>query len=372
MTSLVVRNTFFHFVNECKDNETTLGSSACRSSSAPPSCRPVTCTKHDDAASCVSTAIENGSSTQDSDDGRDKCKPAATQITTTSWASETDSDSDCETIAGFDSDGDFGEAQWSRSARRLKSPQVATIASEAVQQNLDVMAQTVTQLWSTLNYLEAQMQDPSQPVPAPEAPAAPAPAAVACSETASTPKKEVQTIRLAAFLSIDSAVSKPADMKTKLKLNSTATLFKPSYRCAEVDNVLTSTKEILAATPNVGAVDMVPGIMGAIATLSIKVQAPTGETTDSMYLSVAKKAKAALLEAAEWSHNVYVLGYEATPFEDSPYGPSFSTALVVAPSEWECSACWDTYQQGVCPRGSTCKWQHPGRDEIQPLRVVFH
>lgn len=72
---------------------------------------------------------------------------------------------------------------------------------------------------------------------------------------------------------------------------------------------------------------------------------------------VLQIAKRVLLRACETSQNVYVLGYDAQPFVESPVG--FATSLGVM--EDEQTACWSAYSRGHCCRGNYCKWTHPTR-----------
>lgn len=70
---------------------------------------------------------------------------------------------------------------------------------------------------------------------------------------------------------------------------------------------------------------------------------------------VLECAKANLLEAAGSSNDIYVMGYEATPFQTKPDG--FEATLGVMQDESQ--ACWDSYTSGSCCRGVRCRWQHP-------------
>mmetsp|Transcript_79006 Transcript_79006/g.207407 ORF Transcript_79006/g.207407 Transcript_79006/m.207407 type:complete len:304 (+) Transcript_79006:173-1084(+) len=65
--------------------------------------------------------------------------------------------------------------------------------------------------------------------------------------------------------------------------------------------------------------------------------------------------KQALLKAAEASDNIFVSGYEAEPFQNTPLG--FAVEVVMAPRPSE--ACWNVLKQGFCSRGCQCKWKHP-------------
>lgn len=133
--------------------------------------------------------------------------------------------------------------------------------------------------------------------------------------------------------------------------------------------LLNSVKGILDATSGVVGTTIV---LGNVATLFIDLLPNSPETTR---LSVSVISKSAILEAAKSTQIVYILGYEALPFQDNASGTGYAgTIAIMPPGKWN-SACWDTFTQGLCPRGAQCgakcKWWHPGRAEIQPLQVVF-
>lgn len=132
--------------------------------------------------------------------------------------------------------------------------------------------------------------------------------------------------------------------------------------------LLHSAKHALDSTPGVAGTSAVVGNAGTLATLFIDMSPNAPATTR---LSVCAIAKAALLEAAVSTEIVYVLGYEAAPFKDKDNGTGFAATLAIVPPDREFMACWDTITQGVCPRKCKCKWWHPGRDEIQPIQVIF-
>merc|ERR1740138_1400096 len=110
-------------------------------------------------------------------------------------------------------------------------------------------------------------------------------------------------------------------------------------------------------------VDVHLGVAGTLATMTV-----TCMMLDKSAAIVASKS--ALLEVAASSKSTYVLGYETKPFQDDADGSGFCCTLASMPVAWECSACWDTYTMGSCPRNRTCKWHHPGRTQLQPVRVV--
>lgn len=80
--------------------------------------------------------------------------------------------------------------------------------------------------------------------------------------------------------------------------------------------------------------------------------APCHRGQPSPVLQIAKRV---LLRACESSRNVYVLGYDAQPFAESPVGFAASLGIM----EDEPTACWSSYSKGHCCRGRLCKWTHP-------------
>jgi len=66
-------------------------------------------------------------------------------------------------------------------------------------------------------------------------------------------------------------------------------------------------------------------------------------------------AKQSLLQAAEASECIYVLGHRWSPFQQTPMGFFASLGSMRTTKK----ACWDVYNNGVCPRGCSCPWEHP-------------
>lgn len=67
--------------------------------------------------------------------------------------------------------------------------------------------------------------------------------------------------------------------------------------------------------------------------------------------------EAALLRAAEESSNVYVVGYEAEPFQSLTLCNGFKARLAFVENDQ--TVCWDFVSKGFCKRGCKCRWQHP-------------
>lgn len=350
--AIVVRNTFLHIDQRGKDCD--VPTSLCRSSSAPPSCR-VESPPSDDA-STVSTAIHSYTSMPPS------CTTWHNSEEASSAGWETDTGSDCEAC-------DIVSVPIE--VRLPSHSKGSGIAPEMAQQQLDEMSETVTQIWSTLRSLESELATRDEPPCRAGGNERKANSAVTANKE-DRKEKQKQTISLQSMMNSDRS-SVPIRSQFS-KLNSQSELFRPRS-FGEIDSVLASVRQVLASTPDVAAAEVIPGLMGALTTISIKLL-PASRTTmpgsrKSRQTCAAAIAQAALLEATNRSQHVYVLGYETKPFEDNPHGTGFSATLAVASAEWEATACWDTFQKGFCPRGSACRWHHPGREEIQPIRVTF-
>jgi len=130
-----------------------------------------------------------------------------------------------------------------------------------------------------------------------------------------------------------------------------------------VQDFLASVKHFLMLDSEVEDVDVNFTAEGTLASVSV-----TLDGDGASIGSVISAAKGILLDVAANSQSVYVLGYEAQPFKDVSES-TFMTMLASLPITWQRSACWETYQMGACPRGKSCKWQHPGKRELQPVRV---
>mmetsp|Transcript_56466 Transcript_56466/g.104553 ORF Transcript_56466/g.104553 Transcript_56466/m.104553 type:complete len:300 (+) Transcript_56466:253-1152(+) len=70
---------------------------------------------------------------------------------------------------------------------------------------------------------------------------------------------------------------------------------------------------------------------------------------------ILTEAKNALLQGAAESKSIFVIGYDAWPFLQTPYGFS----AVLGAMEDERQACWDFFSTGTCSRQGKCRWRHP-------------
>mmetsp|Transcript_45109 Transcript_45109/g.79377 ORF Transcript_45109/g.79377 Transcript_45109/m.79377 type:complete len:327 (+) Transcript_45109:150-1130(+) len=70
---------------------------------------------------------------------------------------------------------------------------------------------------------------------------------------------------------------------------------------------------------------------------------------------VLSAAKQSLLDNAEQSDQVYVLGYRKKPFMTTPLGFFVMLGTMSDPQQ----ACWEYFCNGCCARDEGCSWQHP-------------
>jgi hypothetical protein len=315
--ALVVRNTFLD-IDEPQENQQST-----RSNSAPPTCRH----KGDYESAAISTTYESTTEASDGDD-------CASMV---SWSSNTEHEDVSPPMTSYNSDSDC-ETPWHNPApvRRQNPHSSGRIASQpapgqltevAAQQQLEQMSQMVMDIWAKLREVESAVDAQCEE------------AVTAASES----KKQVD-----------------------VKLDAKAQPFKPSCsKPSEVQVVMGSVKEAVMPISGVAGVDVSMGPAGTLATISIQLESTASKS------KVLQTSKSALLEAAASSESTYVMGYEAQPFQDDIGGSSFTAVLASCPPAWECSACWDTYTKGICPRPRACKWQHPGRNELQPIRIIL-
>jgi len=246
------------------------------------------------------------------------------------------------------------------------------LTEEAAQKQLEMMSQAVMEAWSKLQALEAKLMD-SGDTPASmfilDGPAnTVGEAATQIEQT--TNQCQQHHLQLAASGSVGDAATKPQQTYTgKSSSPDVKGLFCSGVGAiGHAQTVLTSAKHVLDSTPGVVGTSIELATAGTMATLFVETSPSSQETAR---LSVKAISKAALLEAAASTQIVYILGYEATPFEDNVCGTGFAGTLAITPNSRQSCACWDTFTKGLCPRGSKCKWWHPGRDEILPIQVVF-
>lgn len=303
--ALVIRNTFLDISSDQDGGSPSNG----RSNSAPPTCRQAKNDKGDYNSAAASTCSD------------------LDEVASQSSNTEHEDVSAAMTEYGSDSDCDSPKQQ--RAAPRLSDADA--------EKQLELMSQSVMDIWAKLRAIESSIE-------------------VESAEPAAATEAEVPLAPVEG--SIAPAPGQP--------LHGNARPFVPSCKASEMHSLLSSAKQALAPVQGVAAVEVNIGPAGTLVTISIRLEASFAKKTQAD--SVTAASKAALLELAANSESVYVLGYEAQPFEEDARGFGFFTTMATMPSE--CSACWDLYQYGCCNRRKTCKWQHPGRKELQPVRVV--
>jgi len=353
---VVVKNTFVHLRREEEDS----AKKSPRSSSAPPSCRQA---KVDDvdadsveaSTTCQTVSIKAPSSVGEVDD----------------YSSQS-----AHLEQGY--------------AQSLYESEGQTLYLGNAEQQIEKMSKRVMEIWDSLRNVET----PGGSAPSSSTDASPdnvGEVLLACllEEGASAPSSTTDgsphnvgvaanawawmpvPVHVSAAWSPSCMVQAPAESvyRTPLKaqrLDGKAALFKPACKpgCSHAHSVLASVKHTLMLLPGVTTVELQSGAEGTLTTLSIQLD-PEVSTVET----VIEASKHVLLEAAENSETTYIMGYEAEPFKDMSEF-TFATMLAACPTTWQRSACWETYQQGLCPRGKACKWQHPGKRELQPVRVT--
>jgi hypothetical protein len=319
--ALTIRNTFFHLSQHEDEQQPQF-----RSNSAPPTCRQTKRDKGDyDSAdystSCETLEFDGSTLASDLEDDIGSRRSSCT---------EHEELSPPQTSRRSDSD--------EHDAQPLESAP-GTISQEAAQEQLDAMSQKVMDLWSKLRSIESSLATGGEDIVDP---------------TAAGPAAEAPPVCPSERSSAKHSRAAPAHNHCRLP--------------TEVQSVLASTRGILTRIPGVTNVDVNLGTPGALSTITVSLNSCSSKP--SLVASVLSTTKSALLDLAANSQTVYVMGYEAQPFQDERDGSGFATVLAIMPLEWECSACWDVYQKGSCHRRKTCKWQHPGRNQLQPLRIV--
>lgn len=117
-------------------------------------------------------------------------------------------------------------------------------------------------------------------------------------------------------------------------------------RCS---SIIDAMRQALISTRHVSGVEVRMGDL----CWSVAVQLHKDVLPDDAFDS----AKAALLEGAFRSENVYVLGYQCGPFVTTPFG---FTAFICDVKDND-AACWDMFATGYCRREGRCPWEHPDR-----------
>jgi len=166
-------------------------------------------------------------------------------------------------------------------------------------------------------------------------------------------------------LSLDNMVS--TEPKVRVKLRTKAQPFKPVRAPpAEVQAVIENARAVLSSHKDIVNVRVNDGGMGG--TTMIVGESSSTEPDASWTLPLVKDA---LFNSAAQSERTYILGYEAQPFNNLD-ALSFSASIACVPVAHQDTACWDTYQQGFCPRCRTCRWDHPSEYDTMRLIVMIN
>jgi len=156
------------------------------------------------------------------------------------------------------------------------------------------------------------------------------------------------------------------EKQVRAKLRSQAAPFKSAIAPpSELTAVIAHALELLAKSKSILDVQVNYGGVGTATTIVAKTSKCQSDT-----VLATTTAKLALLNAAQQSDNTYVFGYGNKPFRDLDVD-SFSVSLCCVPDDHRNTACWDVYEQGFCPRRSTCRWDHPADKDIMKIIICF-
>lgn len=320
---------------------------ASRSSSAPPTRKPTgsgtgegACDTTAFHASCGASRTD--SSTEASVVGEASPRSSSGGRGTSPPSVADESDTDCSELAVHGDNENEG--------LRRQHAAAAQVPSAPAEHQIEQMSQMVMDIWAKLRLVESSLGE--------AAPAAAEPAGAA--EPVARPPAEPGLAGPGGAPAGAAVAVAPAP-------GGAARAFPPCCaRAREVQHVLASVREMLATAPSVASVAIDFGRPGALASISVRLdpRAFAWRLDETIVVS-----KSALLEAAANSQSVYVLGYDADPFQNASRSV-FTLTLATIPNEWECSPCWETYQSGYCTRGKRCRRRHPGRNDLQPVRVV--
>lgn len=146
------------------------------------------------------------------------------------------------------------------------------------------------------------------------------------------------------------ATSDIASDVTRTRLSSAASKFELSGPQAEMKAAVAAAMTALAGS---GVINSVMAGQDAAGNWAVTASIPFGKVgLEGHALNLAKQA---LLQSAEKSNSVYVMGYLARPFHLTAQG--FDAVLCNV--EDEASACWDFLGKGCCYQRGRCQWLHP-------------
>lgn len=352
--NVVVRNTFLHLSNDFESADVV---SVGRSSSAPPTSRKDKWgDDHCDAASVTTRSKTARSSTS-----------SCVEIDESASLSATDQHQDAlpHSYSSHADDHVVAEAHPSSQAK---------VSSTEAQQHIDDLTQAVLGIWSKMKSAEATKSlnvDCSGSCSSHGGVnmfAGPSFAWVPVPVMQGQPPSQCNDILMASGGSVVQVQPSTGPRRTPLRTTLTdgkLPCFVPCCKASgDSNDVLSSFKQLLKLAHGVADAQIESGKAGTLTTIAI--------TSDASVASVSEiiaKAKLLLLESAANSQSVYVMGYEAEPFKDKSRSECVAM-LAFMPVEWQRAACWDIYQKGKCHRGKACKWQHPGKRQLQPIRIV--
>eukprot|EP00428_Durinskia_dybowskii_P019822 CAMPEP_0170229322 /NCGR_PEP_ID=MMETSP0116_2-20130129/14385_1 /TAXON_ID=400756 /ORGANISM="Durinskia baltica, Strain CSIRO CS-38" /LENGTH=315 /DNA_ID=CAMNT_0010480073 /DNA_START=44 /DNA_END=991 /DNA_ORIENTATION=+ len=117
--------------------------------------------------------------------------------------------------------------------------------------------------------------------------------------------------------------------------------------------LLATTVAAIRRVPGMGSVQAAPESSGAAGwKIQINMSLENFEKRRDQAIAVAKHGLAMAVGATAGVHLVGAMG---DPFSATPMGCTATLATVADENQ----ACWDSLAHGFCPRGHSCRWQHP-------------
>lgn len=363
---LSVRNTFLHFSHDGIRGD---GVGHVRSSSEPPTARKGKCGSENNDSESSTTASRTIKTSASSWGEIDESASQAAN-------DPCGGDSPHSQVSLDKSDNpeqdELVDAQMSLAETRRKIDELAQsngqLTLEETRQQIDALTQTALGIWSKLRSAEAKTGmtglDAASPVAPPSESPTDASMSPGCVWVPASPVHMPMQWNVMGPVPVPAVPGGPRTPLKSTLAKGQSPCFMP--RCPEIsdaDQMLASVDNLLKFVPGITNVKIEAGSEGTLTTIAIKCDSSVAKPCD-----VVTKAKSVLLEAAANSQTVYVMGYEVYPFKDKSESEC-AAMLAFMPVDWQQTACWDVYQKGKCCRGKTCKWRHPGKQQLQPIRI---
>jgi len=158
----------------------------------------------------------------------------------------------------------------------------------------------------------------------------------------------------------------PLQLQPRSKLTSRSRAFVSARAPPEELNVIIgNVVASLTQTEEIVNVQVQQGTMGGMTLIMAESSNPHPDP--NMAFSWAKDT---FLRSAEQAESTYIMGYGSDPFTNLD-ALSFSLNIGCVPVAHQDSACWEIYEQGFCPRCTTCRWNHPAENDMMKVIVMI-